>query len=148
MSDRQRIRAIDLKYNEIQLREIDKLIMEILEAIDDDIKEKHNEGHFSVDYVLPSSFDIPNMTAVKARHKIYSYVISDLASDDRGFIVRYHKKDGKYWINIKWVSVEDQYKIDQENEILKYYNCPLEDRTLANKPTTGIYKGLKSLVIG
>lgn len=147
MSDRQRIRAIDLKHNEIQLKEIDKWITDILDAIDDEIKDKHNEGHFSIDYSLQSSFDIPNMTSTKARRKIYSYVISDLASDDRGFIVHYYKKDKKYWINIKWLSVEDQYKISQENGVLEYYNHSIEDRKSADRPITERYKGIKSLVI-
>lgn len=148
MESRQRIRAIDLKHNEIQLREIDKWISDILDAIDDEIKDKHNEGHFSVEYSLQSSFDIPNMTSNKARNKIHSYVISDLASDDRGFIVHYFKKNNKYWINIKWLSLEDQYKINQEKDILAYYNTPVEERVSANKPMTERYAGLRSLVIG
>lgn len=147
MSNIQRIRAIELKHNEIQLREIDKWITALLDAIDDEIKTKHEEGYFSLDYPLQSTFDIPNMTSNKARNKIHAYVISDLASDDRGFIVRYFKRENTYLINIKWLSLEDQYKINQEKNILTYYNTPIDERVSENKPVTERYEGIKSLII-
>ncbi len=148
MSTRTRVSAKDLKHNEKQLREVDSWIRDILDLIDDEIKKSFNDGLFSVDHQLKSSFDVPNMKSQAARRKIHSYIISDLACKERGFIVHYTKRDGKYFLHIKWMNIEDEYKINQESEIIKYYNIPVEERDGENRqPVTERYKGMKSLVI-
>jgi hypothetical protein len=140
--------AKDLKFNKSQLRELDKWIKDILQLIDEKIEDSHNKGIFEIRYPLPSTFDIPNMSSVEARRKIHANIISDLACEERGFIVRYIKSELKYYVEVKWMSNEEFIQTEHEKHILKFYNLlPDERKKEINQPPVERYKGVKSLML-
>ncbi len=141
-----RINATDLQYNKVRLAEIDGYITATLDAIDDEIREKYQEGHNYINYNLQSSFDISSGSTKRLRQCIHSWIISDLTSSERDFIVYYYKNNDKYFINVRWVSLDEQNKIDHEKRMLEYYNEIPDKRKIDKRPASKKYEGLTSLL--
>lgn len=131
-----KIKAHDLKYSKTQISEIECNVNNILAMIDDTIEEAHNNGQISVEAPLPISFDIPNMNRLEAKKKIYSLVIEDLTSPQRGFLIRLFMKPDEPKIFITWMTEEDELLREHEKEIIEFYSLPWSERKTKTRPTS------------
>jgi hypothetical protein len=129
-----KIKATDLKYSKLQIIEIEHNVSNILSMIDEAIAEAHEKGEVNIKVPLPLSFDIPNMNRLDAKKKIYSLVVEDLTSPQRGFIVRLFMKPEESKIFITWLSEEDELLKEHEKDIIEYYSLPWEDRKKSQRP--------------
>ncbi len=124
-----RLKRDDLRFYKPQIHALDTNINDILNLIDDKIKNAYNRGNDSVIFQLSGTFDIPKMSPFDARNKIHAAIISDLTSEDRGFQVQYSKtKKGRYQLMIKWKS---ECGVDgKENDIslLRFYSMPIDEQ--------------------
>lgn len=129
-----KIKANDLKYSKLQITEIESSVSSILSMIDDSIEESHNNGQISVEVSLPFAFDVPNMNRLDAKKKIYSLVVEDLTSPQRGFMVRLFMKPEDSKIFITWMTEEDELLREHEKEIIEFYSLPWSDRKNKQRP--------------
>lgn len=129
-----KIKANDLKYSKLQIIEIEHNVSNILTMIDEAIAEAHEKGDVSVKVPLPLSFDIPNMNRLDSKKKIYSLIVEDLTSPQRGFIVRLFMKPEESKIYITWLSEEDELLKEHEKDIIEYYSLPWEERKKSQRP--------------
>jgi hypothetical protein len=129
-----KLKANDLKYSKIQISEIESNVSNILSSIDDAINDAHDHGKTSVEVNLPLYFDIPNMSKLEAKKKIYALVIEDLTSISRGFIVRLFMKPENSKIFITWITEEDELLKEHEKDIIEYYSLPWSERKNKSRP--------------
>lgn len=131
-----KVKAHDLKYSKLQITEIESSVSNILSMVDDSIEESHNNGQISVEVSLPLSFDVPNMNRLEARKKIYSLVVEDLTSLQRGFMVRLFMKPEESKIFVTWMTEEDEMLREHEKEIIEFYSLPWGDRKNKQRPNS------------
>jgi hypothetical protein len=131
-----KVKANDLKYSKLQITEIETYVSNILSSIDDSIEEAHNNGNISVEVPLPFSFDVPNMNRLDAKKKIYSLVVEDLTSPQRGFLVRLYMKADESKIYITWMTEEDELLREHEKDIIEFYSLPWADRKNKQRPAS------------
>ena len=84
-----KVTSFNLRYGKLQLEEIKSQVNEILIMINDLIVEAHDRCETKLIVPLPFNFDIPNLTKLSARKKIYALIIEDLTSPKRGFTVSF-----------------------------------------------------------
>jgi hypothetical protein len=129
-----KLKANDLKYSKLQVSEIETSVASILAMVDDSIEEAHNNGQISVEVPLPFAFDVPNMNRLDAKKKIYSLVVEDLTSPQRGFLVRLFMKPEDSKVFITWMTEEDELLREHEKEIIEFYSLPWADRKNKQRP--------------
>lgn len=135
METNEKLTSFNLRYGKLQIDEIKTHVREILEMIDDSILEAHEKCETRVIIPLPFNFDIPHLRKADARKKIYSLVIEDLTSPNRGFVVHL-----KYVPNqtaslvVTWFTEEDELLHQHEEDIIKFYGKPLDERHGLKRP--------------
>lgn len=128
------LRASDLKYSKLQINEIEHQVKIILTMINDCIEESHEQGKESVEVALPVAFDIPHLSQLEAKKKIYSLIAEDLSSPKRGFVVRLFMKPEGSKIFVTWMTEEDQLLRDHEKDIIEFYALPFAERKNKQRP--------------
>ncbi len=129
-----KLTASNLKYSKNQISEIESAVRETLSMINDSIEEAHNQGKVSTEFQLPNAFDIPNMSTLEAKKKVYSMIIEDLTSPERGFLVRLFMKHDESKLIITWLSEEDELLREHEKDIIEFYSLPWADRKNKDVP--------------
>jgi hypothetical protein len=128
------IRACDLKYSKLQISEIETQVKSILMTVNDCIEEAHEQGKENVEVPLPVAFDVPHLSQLEAKKKIYSLVAEDLSSPKRGFVVRLYMKPEGSKIFVTWMTEEDQLLREHEKDIIEFYTLPFADRKNKQRP--------------
>ncbi len=130
-----KVNSFNLRYGKLQLDEIKVQVTEILTMINDAIIESHDRCETKVSFALPFNFDIPNLSKLNARKKIYALIIEDLTSAKRGFTV-YLKyiPDNSATLIISWFTEEDELLRQHEDDILEYYSKPFDQRSNLKRP--------------
>jgi hypothetical protein len=132
MSD---VTSFNLRYGKLQLDEIKTQVKEILSMINDTIQEAHDRCETRISVSLPFNFDVPNLSKLQARKKIYALVIEDLTSSKRGFAVHLkYVPNNSATLDITWLTEEDELLRHHENEILEYYCRPFGERDSTKRP--------------
>lgn len=129
-----KVKAADLKYSKTQLSEIETAVQNILSTVDDAIEEAHNIGNTNVEVPLPFTFEITNMNRLEAKKKIYSLVVEDLTSSQRGFLVRLFMKPEDSKLFITWLTEEDELLKEHEKDIIEFYSLPWSERKNKQRP--------------
>ena len=139
-----RLKKNDLKYHKPQIQALHTSINDILILIDEKIKIAYNQGSNSINFPLSGTFDIPKMSSYDARNKIHFSIISDLTCEERGFQVQYVKtKAGRYVLTIKWKTLEDVYKKENEIGLLQFYAMSIsQQEQCEDKPESTKYEGM------
>lgn len=110
------IKASTLRKSQIQERQINEYVKELLYSIDDEIKRAHNEGKKSCLTTIPIVFDIQNMSNTDAQRSIWARVIIDLK--ERGFRIHINPQKKECRLRITWLTEEDELLLEQEHQIL------------------------------
>ena len=131
-----KLKAHDLKYSKAQISDIEACVKNILASIDDSIEEAHNNGQVNVEVSLPFAFDVTNMNQLDSRKKIYSLIVEDLTSPQRGFMVRLYMKPDSSRIFITWMTEEDELLREHEKEIIEFYSLPWAERKNKTRPNS------------
>lgn len=127
--------SFNLRYGKLQIEEITTQVKEILAMIDDSIQEAHDRCETRVTVSLPFNFDIPNLSKLLARKKIYALIIEDLTCAKRGFITHLRYLPGNTAdLDISWLTEEDELLRLHEIEILEYHAKPFRERDKTKKP--------------
>jgi hypothetical protein len=130
-----KVTSFNLRYGKLQLEEIKSQVNEILIMINDLIVEAHDRCETKLIVPLPFNFDIPNLTKLSARKKIYALIIEDLTSPKRGFTVHLkYVPDNSASLIISWFTEEDELLRQHEEDILEYYSKPFDQRTALKRP--------------
>jgi hypothetical protein len=125
-----------LRINSKVVSEINTTIREIIGTINREIEAKHENCEQVVVFDLPTTFNIHGIDQDKARRKIYSAVIEDLTSPQRGFNVQLKTSKGNACLLITWYTPEDAALKQKELSILEYYSLSVKDRKEYTKPSS------------
>lgn len=110
------IKASTLRKSQIQNRQINDYVKELLKSIDEEIMIAHREGQKKIKTNIPIVFDIQNMSNIDAQRSIFARVILNLI--DRGFRVKINPSKNECRIFITWLTVEDELRDKHEKDVL------------------------------
>lgn len=129
------VTSYTLRYGKLQIDEIKSQVKDILEMINDCIQEAHERCETRVTISLPFNFDVPNLSKLQARKKIYALVIEDLTCTKRGFAVHLkYVPNNSASLDITWLTEEDELLRMHEMEVLDYYSKPFGERDSNKRP--------------
>lgn len=113
------LKADTLRQTEVQSRQVESEVRQILLTIDKSIKTAHEEGGHEILYTLPLIFNIPNMNNVDAQRHIYFGVLKSL--HDRKFSALIIPGGESMSVTISWLSDEEKQATIKKNEYLAQF---------------------------
>lgn len=120
MSERElrrgRLVASKLRQTSIQKKQIISKVQEILEILDDEILNAHNNGNNIVDTNLPFDVRIDGLSNKASQREIWSRIIQDLKTRD--FKPSINPTDTECKLIITWLSSEAQIEIEKQIQIM------------------------------
>jgi len=113
------LKASSLKYNDQQIKAINKEVSLILGHIDDELKVAHEQGKHNISISLPISFSIPYMNNKDSQRSIYYRVLKSLL--DREFNSEIELTQNSTIFHITWLSKDEMRDLEVQNAILAKY---------------------------
>lgn len=110
------IHANDMKHNNLQKRQINDYLIEIVGQINRELLETKKLGRRHLIIEIPYIYDIPNMEQKDSQRIIWTNVIEIL--QEKSYMVRINSSKGQCKLKITWVTNKEQNIIDKQNRIL------------------------------
>lgn len=114
------IHADEMKHNNMQKRQINEYLMDIIGQINRELHEAKKLGKYFLIVEIPYIYEIPNMKQQDSQRIIWSRVISIMQS--KSYLVKINTNKGKCRLKITWVTPAEQDIIDRQNSILNSCN--------------------------
>jgi hypothetical protein len=106
LSERIVVDANTLKQTNVQRRQINEYVSEILQNINEEIHMAYQEGKQEFITELPIVFNITNMSENRAQTEIWSKIIDYLES--KHYRIMINPSKNSCMLKISWLSVEDE----------------------------------------
>ncbi|MGL5936420.1 MAG: hypothetical protein ACRCZI_12465 [Cetobacterium sp.] len=110
------IHATDMRQNNLQKRQINDYLTEIIGQINRELIEAKKLGKHSIITEIPYIFDISNMDQKDSQRIIWARTIAILQNKE--FTIKINTTQGKCKVKISWLTNIEQSTINQQNSIL------------------------------
>jgi hypothetical protein len=110
------VTASSLRNNNLQKRNLQEVITDIIRRISQELIAAHREGNHHIITTMPITFSIHNMSNTDSQRYVYASIIDELISKDYRIWIAPEKDRCK--IKITWISSGDENEIKYQMQLI------------------------------